>query len=523
MRPPARNLTIALLAALVALPASGQIFMSEAEALKVLFPQATWTEEVKALDDEARLALIRSTRLRFPEPSYRFHVARAGGHFLGYALTLEEIGKSEPITFTVGLDTAGKVTDVILLVYRENRGGEVRDPRFLRQFRGKSNRDPIQVDRDVLNYSGATLSCQALARGVRKAIVLVEHFYHPAAQPPALRGESRVERLPLPRAHQSFPRPRRREEVATTTAGWHYVQVRYLMGTLCAVEVYAPDRARAERAVNAAFEAMHEVDSRMSNYRPESELNLVNRHATTSPVRVSEELFQVLVFAQRLSDASDGAFDITVAPLLRAWGFLPARGTSRAAANVGGGPVPSRSVAGATVGYRKVRLDPATHAVRFTLPGVELDLGGIAKGYAVDAAVKALRAWGIKAARVSAGGSTLYALGVPPGAPEGWKLVLPTGQTITVRNAAVSSSGHSERFVEIAGRRYSHIFDPRRGEPVSTPINTVSVMAPTAMESDALTKPFFMLNEREQERLREYFPRCRIWISRERALAAVRP
>jgi thiamine biosynthesis lipoprotein len=274
------------------------------------------------------------------------------------------------------------------------------------------------------------------------------------------------------------------------------------MGTVCAVEVHSSDRDAAERAVNAAFRAMQEVDWRMSNYREDSELTLLNQHAAEGEVRVSEELFEVLSLAQTISEASDGAFDVTVAPLLRQWGFLP---TVAAASSPSPRPV---------VGYRHMILFSRDRTVRFAQPGLEIDLGGIAKGYAVDRAVGALRAAGISSGRVTAGGSTVYGLGAPPGNPRGWPLTLPSGYTISLRDRAASTSGHSEKFVDIGGRRYSHIFDPRRGAPVSTEVATVTVEADSAMQSDALTKPFFILNEREQSRLRLAFATARIWSTR---------
>lgn len=273
------------------------------------------------------------------------------------------------------------------------------------------------------------------------------------------------------------------------------------MGTVCAIEVYSPDRAAAERAVNTAFEAMQEVDRRMSNYRADSELSMLNQRAAQSPIRISEELFEVLSLALRVSQASDGAFDITVAPLLRAWGFLP---KTVAASSVLVRPV---------VGYRLMQLSPGDQSVRFAQVGLEIDLGGIAKGFAVDRAVQTLRAAGITNARVSEGGSTIYGLGAPPENPCGWPLTLPSGEIILLRDMAASTSGHSEKFVEAGGRRYSHIFDPRRGEPVSTAIATVTVEAASAMESDALTKPFFILNEREQAGLRHAFPQIQVWTT----------
>ena len=283
----------------------------------------------------------------------------------------------------------------------------------------------------------------------------------------------------------------------------HYIQARYLMGTVCAIEVYAGDLEEAEHAANSAFTAMQEVDRKMSNYREESELSQLNQRAGSGPVEVSDELFQVLSFAQRVSEASDGTFDMTVGPLLRAWGFLPAN--SAPATSPSGHPV---------VGYRHVLLSSSDRTVQYAVAGIEIDLGGIAKGYAVDRAVDALRAAEVKNARVSAGGSTIFALGAPPENALGWPHTLPSGKVIILRDQAASTSGHSEKFVESGGRRHSHIFDPRRGEPVSTEIRSVTVEAATAMESDALTKPFFILDPGGQARLREAFPGLRVRISR---------
>lgn len=483
---------------------SAQVFMSEAEALKVIAPQAVWTEEIKSLGDAARQSLSKVTRLHFAEPEYHFHVAREGERATAYARTLEEIGKSEPITFTVGLDAEGKITEVILLLYRESRGAEVRDPRFLKQFRGKTRRDPVQIDREILNYAGATLSSQALARGVRKALALFEQFYGANSKTTAGAVVSSGPRIPNLNSDGRTENSARPTPSVMGGISSRYTQARYLMGTVCVIEVDSPDRVPGERAVNAAFEAMQEVDRRMSNYRADSELSMLNQRAAQSPVRVSQEMFEVLSLAQSVSEASDSAFDVTVAPLLRAWEFLPKTG----------GKAPH--TAPLVVGYRLMQLSPGDQTVRFERPGLEIDLGGIAKGYAVDRAVAALRAAGITSARVSAGGSTIYGLGAPPEEPRGWPLTLPSGEIIHLRDMAASNSGHSEKFVEVGGHRYSHIFDPRRGEPVSTATATVTVQSASAMESDAYTKPYFILNELDQDGLRQAFPHTRVWITRSR-------
>jgi thiamine biosynthesis lipoprotein len=158
--------------------AAGETLLTEQQALKIVFPKSdTITTETKVLSAGQREELQKRTGLRFPEPQYKVFVGKTKGETDGYALVMNEIGKHEFITFIVGINAKGQVGDVAIMDYRESRGGEVREQRFLRQFRGKRGKDPIQVNNDIANYSGATLSSYAIARGVKKALALVETFY----------------------------------------------------------------------------------------------------------------------------------------------------------------------------------------------------------------------------------------------------------------------------------------------------------------------------------------------------------
>lgn len=174
------RLTLCLWASVagLALPVRAETFLTEPQALKVVFPKSeTVATESRALSAAQREELQTKTGLRFPETEYRFFVGKTKGNVDGYAVILNEIGKHEFITFIVGMGPRGEVSEVAVMDFRESRGGEVREPRFLRQFRGKKSSDPIQVDRDIVNYTGATLSSHALARGVKKALLLAELFY----------------------------------------------------------------------------------------------------------------------------------------------------------------------------------------------------------------------------------------------------------------------------------------------------------------------------------------------------------
>lgn len=174
----ARKAAICLCVFAGMLPAAAETFLTEAQALKLVFPKSeSVAAESRTLTASQREQLEQASRLHFPEKGYRFFLGRTKGQVDGYALIVNEIGKHEYITFIVGVSAKGEVTEVAVMDFRESRGGEVREPRFVRQFRGKKASDAVQVDRDVVNYTGATLSSHALARGVKKALLLAQLFY----------------------------------------------------------------------------------------------------------------------------------------------------------------------------------------------------------------------------------------------------------------------------------------------------------------------------------------------------------
>jgi FAD:protein FMN transferase len=262
------------------------------------------------------------------------------------------------------------------------------------------------------------------------------------------------------------------------------------MGTTYSVELYGVNRTEMEAAADAALDAAGDLDVLLSNYKPQSEWSEVNRRAASSPVKVSPELFDLLSRCLDYSRQSEGAFDITVGPLMKVWGFY--KGTGRLPHNA------EVAAAMTKVGYRHIRLDAANRTVAFDREGVELDPGGIGKGYAVDRMVEVLKSRGVASAFVSGSISSMYALGAPPDEPRGWHVAIRDPRRLNksvtefyLKDVSMSTSGSYEKFFVADGKTYAHIMDPRTGYPAQGSAS-VSVIAPRTLDSEAWCKPYFI-------------------------------
>jgi FAD:protein FMN transferase len=284
-----------------------------------------------------------------------------------------------------------------------------------------------------------------------------------------------------------------------------YEDSRVSMACTYSIVAYGEDEKILKQAVTEAFDEVDRIDRLMSHYKPDSPLSQINREAGKRPVKVERELWEFLLDCRNFSLHTDGAFDITVGPLMKAWGFFRGEGRMPTAREL--------LRAQASVGYRHVRFDIPNQTIWFDREGVELDLGGIAKGYAVDQATLILKSHQIQRALISAGGSTLYALGAPPD-KDVWEVHLQDpldarkiARTLQLRDEALSVSGSAEKFFELNGKRYSHIMNPRTGYPVMNMLS-VAVITRTGLAGDALDNALYVTGAVKARNLLRRFPRA---------------
>ncbi|HWD18941.1 MAG TPA: FAD:protein FMN transferase [Verrucomicrobiae bacterium] len=258
---------------------------------------------------------------------------------------------------------------------------------------------------------------------------------------------------------------------------------RNAMATRFEIVLHGEDAARLRAAGEEALDEIERLESQLSLYRPSSEIARLNAGGFAHPLKLSPAVFRLLQQAQTLSRETAGAFDITVAPLVRCWGFMG-----------GGGRKPSPAeldAARAQVGLEHLRLDESDFTAGFDVAGAMLDLGAIGKGYAIDCAVEILREAGVTSALVHGGSSTVYGLGQPPGGAA-WQIAIQNppgvdlGAVVGLRDSALSVSAGWGKSFTLDGKTYGHVFDPRLGRPVEGCL-VAAVGLPSATETDAFS------------------------------------
>jgi thiamine biosynthesis lipoprotein len=249
---------------------------------------------------------------------------------------------------------------------------------------------------------------------------------------------------------------------------------------------------RAQPAAEAALNQIDDLEAQLTVYREDSEVSRLNQLAATTPVPVEPELFRLLELSARLSAETEGAFDVTAGALVKAWGFY--KGPRRV-------PAPSELTEAMTrVGMSHVVLNPQRRTVQYQRRGLEINLGSIGKGYALDRVAAVLRTdWDLRSALLHGGHSSVYAMGTEPGDARGWAVGLrhpwqPERRlaVVRLRDRALGTSAATFQHLEHKGRKLGHILDPRTGWPAER-MASASVVAPSGAEADALATAFYIL------------------------------
>jgi thiamine biosynthesis lipoprotein len=296
---------------------------------------------------------------------------------------------------------------------------------------------------------------------------------------------------------------------------------RHAMATRFELLLPGQDRVRLRAAGEEALDEIERLEGQLSMYQPSSEISDLNARAAREPVAVDPRLFRLLQRARGLSEATGGAFDITVAPLMRCWGF---------AGGAGRLPEPGElEAARAVVGMDRVVLDDEAFAVRFTTEGVTLDLGAVGKGYALERAAELLREAGITTALLHGGTSTIVAIGPPPGA-QAWRVAIrhPTHPdelitTIGLRDKALSVSAVRGKAFEAEGRLLGHVIDPHSGMPVAG-ARLAAVKADSATDTDALSTALLVRGASWLPEFCKVWPESRAWtVGENQTLSATHP
>jgi thiamine biosynthesis lipoprotein len=266
---------------------------------------------------------------------------------------------------------------------------------------------------------------------------------------------------------------------------------RWAMATI--FEVLLPFGAPlAQPAAEAALDLIDDLEDQLTVYRDHSEVSRLNATAADHPVEVAANLFDLIEFAAQVTRQTHGAFDIATGALIKAWGFYRRQGRV---------PTPAeRAQAMSRTGIRFLALDRDRRTVRYLRPGLEINLGGIGKGYALDRAADLLVSeWGASSALLHGGLSSVRTVGTPPGQPRGWPVAIkhPWDEsrrlgTLYLDGQAMGTSAATFQHFEYNGRKLGHLLDPRTGWPAEG-VDQVSVVAPTAAEADALSTAFFVL------------------------------
>ncbi len=461
-----------------------QIFMEEEEALAKIFAGCDRIEsEFLTLTPEGFEYFKGLLKRPDIETAFQVYIGKKGDEIDRYAIITEEMGCFHPITWILSTNTEGMILDIAVMIYRESRGREVSRKRFLKQFEGKSIKDSLSTNKDIIRITGATVSVQAVCRGVKKMLAFIHEFYiknNPASTTLAQRLTSKEKNVARGVLSQVF-----------TTA-------KVIEGVKAVIAAEVEGERKFFSIADKAFNEMERIERLFKN-----ELKSLNGKAGETLYSCDNEVFEAIKRCYRYGTLTEGAFDVTVSPLLERWGVYKGKLKEVREEKL----IPLLKA----VSYKNIKIDDNNKVISFAHSQTKVDLGPVVKGYAVDKALELVKISGITAACINYGNVTRM-LGSPSG-KNAWKIGVPhpiKGDSVigslSLSNRGVAFAANYSRYSSVQDKIYNHLVDPKLGKPVTGGVLAVTAIANTAEEAGALATSLFVTGIDGIQRLPKIFP-----------------
>ncbi|MFQ5687710.1 MAG: FAD:protein FMN transferase [Candidatus Scalindua sp.] len=445
-----------------------QVFLEEDEALTSVFKgcdEVLVDRLVLTQDEKQRLE--NRLKARIDEDVFDIFTGKKRGSINKYAIITDEMGCFHPITFIMSMKPDGKIEQVAVMIYRESRGKEVIRKRFLHQYKGKSLKNPIRINKDIINITGATTSVRGVNRGVRKMIAVMDEFY-----------------LHRNRETGSVPYNRIGNQAEEEEAQQIFSQAYPSMDDIVEILITGTTEKNASNAFKEAFKEVNRLNKILNKELKNSKISGINRKAWKKPVRCDEELFKIIKSSIYFSEITNGGFDIAEGSLA---------GTLNRNKKKFSESEDIVSLLNA-INYKNIVVDADKNGggtIFFKDKQTKLDISLVVNGYVVDNIIKVLANHGVSHALVNFGGA-IRVMGNPPG-DIAWRIAIPdpgnNGKSIGfvhISNMAVSVSGNYEKMLINTRKEYSHIIGSNLQRPFDANLLEAVVVASTAFEADAL-------------------------------------
>ncbi len=460
-----------------------QVFLEEEDALSKVFAGCDRVEsEFITLTPEGYEYFKGLLKRPDLETTFQVYIGKKGNVTDRYAIITEEMGCFHPITWILSTNVEGKILDIAVMIYRESRGHEVSRKRFLEQFEGKSLNDPLSTNKDIIRITGATVSVQAVCRGVKKMLAFINEFY------------IRKNPVSATLAHRLTP-----EEVSALQSSRKqlFTTARVIEGVKAIVAAEADNERHFFSMATKAFNEMERIEKLFTK-----ELQALNREAGKTVFSCNTEVLEVIKRCYRYGVLTAGAFDVTVSPLLDHWGIYKGKRKKVKEDKL-------RTLLQA-VSYKNIKIQDNDTLISFAHKKTKVDLGPVVKGYAVDRALELFKQSGITGVCINYGSVTRM-LG-PPSGKNSWKVGIPhpvKGDTVIgslqLVNQGVAFVADYSLYPAVQDKFYTHLIDPEEGRPVKNEILAATAIAATAEEAGVLATVLFIKGPEGGEKLSAIF------------------